>query len=1021
MFKQIEPKDSFPEIEKEVLKFWEDNQIFEKSVENRPDSNRFVFWEGPPYANAKPGIHHILARASKDVFNRYKTMKGFRVERRAGWDSHGLPVEVQIEKELGFKTKKDIENYGIAEFNKKCKESVLAFKVEFEEMTRRMGYWIDLSNPYVTYENSYIESAWAIFKMLYDKGLVYSAHKVVPHCPRCVTTLSSHEVAQGYREVEEASIFIKLKRKGQIANGKLQEYFLVWTTTPWTLPANVALAVNPDITYVKVSTPHLNPLPQGERKNKEEILILAKNRLSVLGEDYEIIEEIKGQDLVGMEYEPLYPEVLKSLKSQNTLSESIDSKSRRPKPQIENAFKVVAADFVTTEEGTGIVHIAPAFGADDMIVGIQANLPVLQPVDLAGHFTSEFKLGEGKFVKDVDETITKDLEKRGLLFKVEKYTHDYPFCWRCDSPILYYAKDSWFIKMSKFRDELLKQNKTINWVPAHIKEGRFGEWLANVEDWAISRERFWGIPIPIWICEKCGAEFPIGSIKDLEELAGKDLSQLDLHRPFVDEITFDCANCKGKAKRVPFILDIWYDSGVMPYACWHWPFENQQKFEENFPADFVSEGIDQTRGWFYTLHALATVLFEKAPFKNVVAIGMVLDKNGKKMSKSRGNIVLPEKMIAKYSADAVRWYFYSINSSAEDKRFDEKSLGEIIRKTFIVLWNVYGFFATYANLEKWQPSHNHLKVEDRPILDRYIMARLHETIKAVDKMLEAYDFTRSSRLLEEFINELSTWYLRRSRKRFSSEDKNDKESAFQTLHEVLVKTAQIIAPFAPFFGEELYQRLAAQFRDSSADLGFAESVHLTDFPHANEDLIVPRVLSQMKIARKIVEMAHSARAQAKIKVRQPLASLYIHGKFSADEANLETLEEIIKDEVNVKELIVVSDGKAKAPKGFVAAKEGGYTVAIDTKITSELKEEGLLREMVRLIQDARKKAGCKPDEKVGLLLESTEISGMIKKYENKLKIETNLEFIEFEKSDKVDYSAEAKLDENDIWLGIQKF
>jgi isoleucyl-tRNA synthetase len=1003
MFKPISPSDSFPEIEKEVLKFWEKNKIFEKSVESRPAGKTFVFFEGPPYANARPGIHHVLARSIKDVINRYKTMKGFRVERRAGWDSHGLPVENQIEKELGFKTKKEIEQYGIEKFNKKCKDSVLRFKEMWEAMTKRMGYWIDLTNAYITYKNEYIESLWYLFKEFYNKGLVYCADKVVPHCPRCQTTLSSHEVAQGYKEVNEDSVFVKFRvtnDKSRVEKDKnlksqnSQEYFLVWTTTPWTLPANVALAVNPDVDYVKIKQTDLA---------NTDILILAKERLSVLGKGYKVLEELRGQDLLGMEYEPLYPEVSHNSNLAN----------------LANAFKVYPAEFVTTAEGTGIVHIAPAFGADDLIVGIQANLPILQPVDLEGNFTSAFKMGEGKFIKDADLLIVADLEKRGILFKVEKYKHDYPFCWRCDSPLLYYAKQSWFIKMSVLRDELLQKNEEINWIPAHLKSGRFGEWLQNVEDWAISRERYWGTPMPVWVCE-CGAEFCVGSIKELEELVGRSFKDIDLHRPFVDEITFECSSCQGKAKRVPYVLDIWFDSGAMPYAQWHWPFENQEKFEKNFPADFIAEGMDQTRGWFYTLHAISTALFGSVAYRNVISHGLVLDKEGKKMSKSRGNIIIPEEMIEKYSADAVRWFFYSINSAGEDKCFDETKLAEIVRKVFLILWNVYGFFATYANIENWRPSHNHLKVQDRPVLDRWILARLHQTIEAVDKELEKYDFTHASRNLEDFINDLSTWYLRRSRKRFSGENEKDKESAFQTTHEVLVKTSLLIAPFAPFLSEELYQRLAAQFIGSDADLGFVESVHLADFPLPEKEIIDHKVLDAMAIVRKIVEMARSARSAAGIKIRQPLHALYIHGRFSSDESYIEQMEDIIKDEVNVKKLIVKSDGKAQAPKSYQKVVEDGYTVAIDTKITAELYREGLLREIIRLIQDSRKKTGCKPDERVGLLIDSKELGELIKSGEKKLILETNLDYIEFGRSDKVDYSIESKVGDKGIWIGIKK-
>jgi len=968
---------NLPQVEEDVLKFWEENKIFEKSVEKDAPQGDFIFYEGPPTANGRPGLHHVLARAFKDVIPRYKTMKGCRVERKAGWDTHGLPVELQVEKALGLKNKQDIENIvpgnsreSIIEFNKKCKESVWVYKDLWEKMTRRMGYWVDMDHPYVTYENKYIESVWwviaQIWKTKNKKGesLIYKGHKVVPYCYRCGTALSSHEVAQGYQKVKDTSVFVKfrVRQKGETDND--HRYFLVWTTTSWTLPGNVALAVGKDIQYVEVLY------------DDKEKYILAKDLLDkvIPEDDYDIISEFDGEDLIGKEYEPLY--------------ETNDTDKK--------AYCVVTGDFVTTQEGTGIVHIAPAFGADDNEVGKEYSLPTLVTVDIEGRIDADVP-GKGILVKKkndkgnyaVDDLIIEDLSKRGLLFRTEKYEHDYPFCWRCDTPLIYYAKPSWFIRMSELSEELVKNNQNINWIPEHIKEGRFGEWLRDVKDWAISRERYWGTPLPVWECQfkkksensweiGCGNTEVISSIRELEKKSGKKLD--DLHKPYIDDISWKC-KCGGTMERVSEVMDVWFDSGSMPLAQFHYPdsatAEDKEKIESGkfFPADYISEAIDQTRGWFYTLHAIATLLNQnkKVPegfaFRNVICLGHILDAKGKKMSKSRGNIVEPMEIMDEYGADMLRWMLYTINQPGLPKKFDVKGMRDIMNRVFRMLWNSYYFFVMYANVDKVEIKNDKLG-EKNNLLDRWIISETQLLIKEVDEKLAAYDVYGAAKPIEKFVDNLSNWYIRRSRRRFwKSESDSDKKQAYETLHYVLITLSKLMAPFTPFISEEIFRNLTQpstspiipllmkeredtlpsplEGEGATAVAGADEviSVHLENFPIADKELIDEKLNEEMAKVRDIITQGLQLRAAAKIKVRQPLSAVSIKYLVSSME-----LENIIKEELNVKEVVVNEKQEEE--------------INLDTNITEELKLEGVAREIIRHIQEMRKEAGYEVDNRI---------------------------------------------------------
>ncbi len=993
MFREVSSKVDFVEVEKEILSFWQKKRIFEKSLELRKDAPRWVFYEGPPTANGLPGTHHVLARVFKDLFPRYRTMKGYYVLRKGGWDTHGLPVELEVEKELGFTGKPAIEEYGVAEFNAKCRESVFRYVKEWEELTDRIGFWIDMNDPYITLKNEYIESVWWILKQLWDKGLLYQDYKVVPYCPRCGTPLSSHELAQGYATAEDPSIYVKFPLRDEPGT-----YFLVWTTTPWTLPGNVALAVHPHVEYTLVEQ-------DGER------LILAQELLDeALVGDYEVVKSLKAKDLVRKHYSPLY----------TFLPVDVDY------------CYVLAADFVTTEEGTGIVHMAPAFGEVDLEVGREYDLPILQTVDSQGRFISQVNPWAGVFVKDADPAIIEDLERRELMYRSGTYCHTYPFCWRCDTPLLYYARSTWFAKTRERKEDLLANNRKINWYPAHIKDGRFGNWLEGNVDWALGRDRYWGTPLPIWRCESCGHQLLVGSIAELEERVGRAWSlspergeALDLHRPFVDSILLSCPECEGKMRRVPEVIDAWFDSGAMPVSQWHYPFENEEMFEEQFPADFICEAVDQTRGWFYSLHAISTLLFNEPSFKNVVVLGLVVDAQGRKMSKSLGNVVDPWDVLRTHGADAMRWYFYTGAPAGNERRFSLELVGEVIRKFLLTLWNSYAFFVIYANIDRYDPKIPAPPVAQRPPLDRWILSELNSLVVKVDKALDDFDATGAARPVQEFVELLSNWYVRRSRRRFwRSEQDEDKAAAYATLYECLTTLSKLLAPFTPFLAEEIYKNLV-----SSVDGTAPESVHLSDFPCPDKGLIDAKLMADTALMMRLVSLGHAARNKAGLKVRQPLAQLSIKVCTPEEREVIEGLADQVLEELNVKSLACVEesdlveyqiepDPRLLGPKygalypkieealasldtysvvekvrsgeevevtiegqkvvllpqevkieplpreGLAVAEEGSYMVAVATTLTEELRREGLAREVVRRIQALRKRADFKIEDTI---------------------------------------------------------
>lgn len=992
MFKQNLEKISYPKIEEEILKFWQENKIFEKSISTRDENKSFTFYEGPPTANGKPGIHHVMARTLKDLVCRYKTLKGFRVERKAGWDTHGLPVEIEVEKLLGIKHKSEVIEYGIEKYNQKCRESVFTYLDLWEKMTTRMGYWIDLDSAYITLDNKYIESVWWALKTLFDKGLIYKDYKIVPQDPKSETVLSSHELALGYRETKDPSVYVLFQR------ADADEYFLVWTTTPWTLISNVALAVGPEIDYVKIKT-------------DGKVLILAKDRLSVIDGEYEILEEMKGIDLLGIEYEQLFDYC------------DVDKK----------AFYVIAGDFVSTEDGSGIVHIAPAFGADDYEVSKKYNLPMLQPVTRSGVFTDEVTDFAGQFVKDADNGIILKLKKDGKLYKKETILHTYPFSWRHqDVPVIYYARESWFIRTTQIANRMVELNKTINWQPPEVGAGRFGNWLEENKDWALSRDRFWATPLPIWISDD-GDMFAVGSIEELKQgfieengkrISVADVENIDLHKPFVDKILFER---NGKIyKRTPEVIDVWFDSGAMPFAQYHYPFENKENFEKKFfPADFICEGIDQTRGWFYTLHAIATMLFDSVAFRNVIVNELILDKNGMKMSKSRGNTVDPFDLFDKYGADTTRWYLVTNSPPWRPTLFDEEALVEVQRKFFGTLVNTYSFFALYANIDKFNFSNALVPYSERPEIDRWIISKLNALVEEYEKQMDAYDVTKAARAVSDFtIDQLSNWYVRRSRRRFwKSEMNKEKLSAYQTLYECLITVAKLTSPFAPFIAEEIYRNLNTVTKKENY-----ESVHLADFPSITYR--EPELEEKMDVAQKVVYLTRAIRAKNNLKVRQPLKRMMVVVEKDRRDA-LGKMKDVILDEVNIKELVVLDDDseivnktakanfKSIGPKfgkkvkavaeliknfgkdeikklesgenieievdgeklsiakddveimshqieGWVVESEEGVTVAIDTELDEKLIEEGLAREFVNRVQNMRKEAGFDVTDKINI-------------------------------------------------------
>lgn len=979
MYKKVDASLNFLDREKEVLKFWDEEKVFEKSIKNTEGGQEFTFYDGPPTANGKPHIGHVLTRVMKDIFPRYKTMKGMHVLRKAGWDTHGLPVELEIEKKLGLDGKQDIEKYGIEPFIEECKKSVWKYSNEWKEMSERLAYWVDMEHPYVTYHDDYIESVWWALKEIDKKGLLYKGYKIVPYCPRCGTALASHEVAQGYKDVKEKSVFVKFKLKGE------DKYFLVWTTTPWTLPSNVALCMNAKEDYAEIVS-------------SGETYILAQALIPTLFEEgtYEVKSVKKGADYEYTEYEPMYDCALGSFR--------------------EKAFFVTCDDYVTLTDGTGIVHIAPAFGVDDGRVGQKYNLPFVQMVDDRGRFKDEVTLYKGMFVKDADKLIIKELKERNVLFKDMLYEHSYPHCWRCGTPLLYYARSSWFVKTTAIKEQLLKSNDSVNWMPETIKTGRMGNFLENVVDWGLSRERYWGTPLPVWVCPDCGKYHVIGSRAELKEKCGLK-EDVELHRPFLDNLTMTCPHCGGKMKRVKEVIDCWFDSGSMPFAQFHYPFENKELFEKHFPADFISEAIDQTRGWFYVLLTISTLLFGKAAFKNCIVLGHVNDEKGLKMSKHLGNVVDPWTVLNKQGADAVRWYFYTSSAPWLPSRFYEKAVSECQAKYMGTLWNAYAFFVLYAEIDKYDPSKYTLDDCKLTVMDKWLLSKLNSLVKAVDGYLSDYKTFEAARLMQSFVDELSNWYIRRSRERYWGEGMTeDKKAAYTTLYTTLVTFAKLTAPFTPFIAESIYRNLVPEFFKDAP-----ESVHLCAFPTADEKYIDTELEANMEEVEDIVVLGRAARNLSQIKNRQPLQKLYFSvggGKPLAGE-----FYEIAQGELNVKEFEVLTDatdfisykikpqlktlgpkygallGKIRAyfetcdasevvktvrrgevykitfddkvvelteddllvstesKEGYVSASENGNTVVLDVTLTPELICEGIEREIISKIQNMRKEAG----------------------------------------------------------------
>mgnify|MGYP004619954277 FL=1 len=1014
MYKKVSTDLNFVEREKEVIDFWNTNEIFKKSIKNREGYPTFMFYDGPPTANGKPHIGHIETRVFKDVIPRFWTMKGYEVPRKAGWDTHGLPVELEVEKMLGINGKPQIEKYGVEPFIKKCKESVWKYKHEWERMSERVGFWADMENPYVTYHDDYIESEWWALKTINDKGLLYKGHKIVPYCPRCGTALSSHEVAQGYKDVKETSCIAKFKVKNEE-----NTYILAWTTTPWTLPSNVALCVSPKDKYVEIK------VSNGEKYILAEALVS-----SVIKDEYEVIRSYIGDELYGTEYEPLYSFA------------KLDKK----------AYYVVADSYVTLTDGTGVVHIAPAFGEDDSRVGRDNDLPFLQLVDEAGKFSAETGEWAGTFVKDADKLVLKDLEERGLLFVALPYEHSYPFCWRCDTPLLYYAIDTWFIKMSALRDRLVANNNTVNWMPENIKEGRFGNFLENVIDWGLSRSRYWGTPLPVWECE-CGHYHVIGSREELKKLGDNVPDNVELHKPYLDGIKIKCEKCGKDMTRVPYVIDCWFDSGSMPFAQYHYPFENKELFEKRFPAQFISEAIDQTRGWFYTLMAISTLLFDRAPFENCLVLGHVQDKDGLKMSKHKGNVVDPWSVLDKQGADAVRWYFCASSSPWLPTRFYPEGISEYQRKFIGTFWNTYAFYVLYADIDKFNPTEYKLEYDKLSQMDKWILSKLNTLIKDVDAGMTEYKVTESARAIQDFTDELSNWYVRRCRERFwGSGMEQDKINAYMTLYTCLVTLAKVSAPFVPFMTEQIYQNLVRNF-DKTAP----ESIHLCDFPVADEKMIDKELEESMEKVLEIVTLGRACRNVSNMKNRQVLSKVYVGMKGTLDEKYYY----IIKEELNVKEIefkddvsefvsynvkpnlktvgpkygsilptinqmlrggdgtafvkelnetgkVVLEIGDAKIElveedlliettksEKYISSAENDVTVVLDIELTPELIEEGFVRELISKIQNLRKESGFEVQNHIEIYYsDNKKIGEIIEKNKEQIADETLADLIQ---------------------------
>ena len=1048
MYQKVSTDMNFVEREKEVEKFWEDNQIFQKSMEEREGSPMYTFYDGPPTANGKPHIGHVLTRVIKDMIPRYRTMKGYEVPRKAGWDTHGLPVELEVEKLLGLDGKDQIEKYGLEPFINKCKESVWKYKGMWEDFSSTVGFWADMEKPYVTYDNNFIESEWWALKTIWDKGLLYKGFKIVPYCPRCGTPLSAQEVAQGYKDVKERSAVVRFKVKDEDA------YILAWTTTPWTLPSNLALCVNPKEDYVKVKA------ADGYTYYMAEALLdTVLGRLAEEGQAaYEVLERYKGKDLEYKEYEPLYQCAADAAEKQH-----------------KKAFFVTCDEYVTLTDGTGVVHIAPAFGEDDANVGRNYDLPFVQLVTEKGEMADSTPFA-GLFVKKADPEVLKDLDAKGLLFDAPKFEHSYPHCWRCDTPLIYYARESWFIKMTAVKDDLIANNNTINWIPESIGKGRFGDWLENVQDWGISRNRYWGTPLNIWQCE-CGHMHSIGSIEELKSMSDNCPDDIELHRPYIDDVTIKCPKCGKEMHRVPEVIDCWFDSGSMPFAQHHYPFENKEIFEKQFPAQFISEAVDQTRGWFYSLLAISTLLFNKAPYQNVIVLGHVQDENGQKMSKSKGNAVDPFDALQQYGADAIRWYFYVNSAPWLPNRFHGKAVMEGQRKFMGTLWNTYAFFVLYANIDEFDASKYTLEYDKLSVMDKWLLSKLNTLIKTVDDNLANYKIPESARALQDFVDDMSNWYVRRSRERFWAKGmEQDKINAYMTLYTALVTVSKVAAPMIPFMTEQIYQNLVR-----SVDQTAPESIHLCDYPVVNEDYIDTELEANMENVLKLVVMGRACRNTSNIKNRQPIGQMFVKAEFTLPEF----YQEIVADELNVKNVKFTDDVrdftsysfkpqlKTVGPKygkmlggikkaldtidgnaamdelnasgslnldvdgqeitlfkedllidtaqieGYVSENDNGITVVLDTNLTEELLEEGFVREIISKIQTMRKEAGFEVMDKIRVTYTGSEkAESIFAKYAESISSEVLAE--EVTKAEPAGYVKEWKINGEQVTMGVWK-
>ncbi len=1041
MFKPVSSKVNFPEMEKGVLRFWKDRDIFHRTETEREGKPLFMLYEGPPTANGNPGIHHVLARVFKDIIPRYKTMKGYRCLRKGGWDTHGLPVELEVEKELGLMSKRDIEEYGIEKFNRKCRESVFRYVKEWENLTDRVAFWVDMEHPYVTLENDYIETGWWILRQLWDKGLLYQDRKGTPHCPRCVTSLSSHEVALGYQEnTPDPSVYVKFEVTPPLDESAIPTHFLAWTTTPWTLPGNTALAVSKDADY---------SLIQVEGEQGAERLILASAMVeSTIREPHSLLNTLKGSDLIGRTYKSLYDPREYGVDISRFEQRDVPGVGRVTSLEDTDDYnpRVIGTDFVSLEDGTGIVHIAPAFGDEDLSAGRENGLNFVQPVDLQGMVTGTYPFA-GKFVKEADDDIIADLRGRGLLYHRDVYHHTYPFCWRCDTPLLYYAKTSWYIRTTASKERLISGNREINWYPEYIKEGRFGEWLVNNVDWAISRERYWGTPIPLWQCDSCGEYHCIGSVAELKEMAIPEhkalVDDLDLHRPYVDRIAIRCPKCAERMNRIPEVMDAWFDSGAMPFAQSHVTSSDAiGRLRDNgrFPADYICEAVDQTRGWFYSLHALSTLLTEQPSYRNVICLGLILDGQGQKMSKHQGNVVNPWTVLDAQGADATRWYLFTASQPGESRRFSQDLVNEVVRRFLLTLWNVYSFFTTYASVDNFHPDLIPQGWKPTSELDRWLMSELNSLVAQVDQQLEAYNPTDAGRRIQDFVDLLSNWYVRRSRRRFwKSENDDDKASAYATLYTCLSTLCKLMAPFTPFVAEEMYQNLVR-----SVDGDAPESVHLASFPLDSPELVDHQLMMATRLAMEISRMGRAVRSKAGLKVRQPLAEVVVWAKADL----VEQVGDQILEELNVKKLTplgryvgeaerlyerarIVSheqgedsfpnNGIYKVDQYWVAPGGRGIMVAIDSTITPELAAEGLARELVHRIQNLRRAAGFEITDRILTYYQGPDSVGAVMgEFSNYIRQETLSERLVEGEAVEGAYTEKQKLEGEEVVLGVSR-